>query len=94
MTGPTPKPRPLLSWPPPSPLQPGGAWSGWRDIVTAPTDRTIVLAFVPGRGMTLALCDIGRWWAVVLGNGVYGFSDTMIEIEPSHWIALPDPPGR
>lgn len=59
--------------------------SEWQPIAIAPTDGTEVLVYVPRRLGALyasALNTTGKqWWSRNLGD-----------LQPSHWMPLPEPP--
>ncbi|WP_146201964.1 DUF551 domain-containing protein [Teichococcus aestuarii] len=70
----------------------------WQDISTAPQDRTPVLVSLPSEGNALfavALFTDGRWLGCV--DGILAFDpanpSALLELHPTHWMALPAPPG-
>jgi hypothetical protein len=65
----------------------------WQPIKTAPKDGTYVLIYIPRSGEIMMACylprvepikDVTRWWTAE--------RDLPLELAPSHWMPLPDPP--
>lgn len=52
----------------------------WQPIETAPKDRPI-LAYLKSAGI-----QVIRW-------GRHGWTNCMWQVEPTHWMPLPDPPN-
>jgi hypothetical protein len=65
--------------------------SQWLPIATAPKDGTPVLGFMPsyyqGKGGQSVIL-----WMDTNGRGGRWFDNRAWETEPTHWMALPDPP--
>ena len=81
--------------------------TGWMPIDSAPKDGTAILLFLPGDAYTLCgLTDgivIGHWSAADLPADAPEHEDDdwyqieqddahPIDIPPTHWMSLPDPP--
>lgn len=70
----------------------------WQGIKTAPRDRTRILLYFPRlpqhydqKSKITVGCGVDRgWWATALGaGGLYEYDG---DIQPTHWMPLPDPP--
>jgi hypothetical protein len=65
----------------------------WQPIEMAPQDGTRVLVHGE-RGPCVAEFHGSTWYAIVDGDfAYYGDSDEMRDVDPTHWMPLPDPPG-
>ncbi len=77
--------------------RPAGDGQGWQPIDTAPKDLTEVLVFDPDYGgVRLAQYEVHAqqpFWSIdVWDLTTIGTSRDRIEIFPTHWMPLPDPP--
>ena len=68
--------------------------TGWRQIGTAPRDGRTILAYLPAyagrevrQDVVAIVWDRGSRWATA-------YSGARLDAEPTHWMPLPDPPGR
>jgi hypothetical protein len=86
--------------------EPPPAESGWRDIASAPLDRTPILVAVPAKDGGFIVGEAyyfpesdgsgeGWWWAGT-SPGEY-YDSPIIELnvgDPAFWMPLPPPPTR
>ena len=60
------------------------ASGGWQPIEAASMDMTIVVVFTSDSEVLTAFREIGQWYSVREGLKLTG--------QPTHWMALPEPP--
>jgi hypothetical protein len=67
------------------------AMDKWKPIHTAPRDGRTILAYLPAnaglptRQDVVAICWTAGWTTA--------YSGACLDIEPTYWMPLPDPPG-
>lgn len=66
--------------------------SEWQPIETAPKDGTNILVFTPkGKARAGVVCGIHcGWWTTLFDE--WTTSDGDCEMDPTHWMPLPEPP--
>jgi Protein of unknown function (DUF551) len=75
-----------------------GCETGWRQIGTAPRDGRTVLAYLPAQaGGEVRQDVVAVFWdgsGGRRGGWATAYSGARLDTEPTHWMPLPDPPGR
>lgn len=66
--------------------------SEWKPIETAPKDGTWFLVIDPDSSMCWAPYGFCSWQTDYSGHSYWAEEDTSEEIQPTHWMPLPDPP--
>lgn len=64
--------------------------SGWQPIETAPKDGTKVLGYCDAYGNVVVM----EWFVYHGCRAVWETVDGESEVEPTHWMPLPNPPTK
>ena len=72
--------------------------TGWRQIGTAPRDGRTILAYLPAQAGGAVRQDVvAIFWDGSGGRSsgwATAYSGARLDAEPTHWMPLPEPPGR